>query len=356
MSGFLSYLKEDKQTRGAAGKPAVDHRLEQQMKEVAAMFADDAGADAELDNVMGDTSSQASGGPPVVKKMKASKKVYEEEKKGEKEEDVEMEEYGSESNLSCDSKDLAGSDSDESMVFNAGKFGVIKTTKRGMYDFAFLKDAEFLAKSAEEQAAFIEVQMELRLERQMMKKRHDQMSSIEDLLEPLLSGNLLRTYSKLHPVKDFKGKGVPVNFKGGHSDYATAWRFLFLYEVYNILTNSRRADAKEEEHAEGQNKRGGRGGPGLRSQRTKWPGYAVCGLKEGGFQTLRLYDVPPHANTDAAVMASQSANMMHIDQKSGKQRNNTTDDNLKNLRSVRDDDLLLLSETVLDLKGKEDIK
>lgn len=249
------------------------------MKEVAAMFADDAGADAELDDVMGDSSSRASGGPPVVKPCKKK----EEEKKGEHVKDADMEEYGSESNFSCDSKDL-GSDSDESMVLNAGKFGVIKTTKRGMYDFTFLKDADFLAKSAEEQAAFIEVQMELRLKRQMMKKRHDQMSSIEDLLEPLLSGDLLKTYSRLHPVKDFKGKGVPVNFKGGHSDYVVAWRYLFLYELYNILTNSRRADAKEEEHAEGQNNRqNARGGPGLRARRTKWPGYAVCGLKEGGF-------------------------------------------------------------------------
>lgn len=179
------------------------------------------------------------------------------------------------------------------------------------------------------------------------------MESIEDLLEPLLSGNLLKTYSQLHPMKDFKGKGLPVNFKGGHSDYAAAWRFLFLYEVYNILTNSRRADAKEEEHAEGQNKRAGRGGPGSRSQRARWPGYAVCGLKEGAFQTLRLYDVPPHANTDAAAMASRSGNMMHIDQKAARQR---ADDNLKNLRAIRDDDLLLLSETVLDLKGKEDVK
>ena len=304
MSGFLSFLKEDKQPRGTKVQPAVGHKLEQQMKEVAAMFADEAtGADVELDDVMGDTSSQRSGGPPVVKPGKKKKDEKEEEKKkGEQEEDADMEEYGAESNLSCDSKDL-GSDSDESMVLNAGKFGVIKTTKRGMYDFTFLKDADFLAKSAEEQAAFVEVQIELRLKRQAMTKRHDQMSSIEDLLEPLLSGALLKTYSKLHPVRDFKGKGVPVNFPGGHSDYVGAWRYLFLYELFNILTNSRRADAKEEEHAEGQNRQNARG-PGFRVRQTKWPGYAVCGLKEGGFQTLRLYDAPPHAGFDAGAMVS----------------------------------------------------
>ena len=73
--------------------------------------------------------------------------------------------YGAESNFSCDSKDMDESDSDESVFLNGGKFGVIKTTKSGMYDFKFLKDAEFLAKSAEEQEAFIELQMELRIER-----------------------------------------------------------------------------------------------------------------------------------------------------------------------------------------------
>ena len=112
---------------------------------------------------MGDTSSQESGGPPIVKPIK--KKIVEEEKQGSKTKAVEIEDYDNESNYSCDSKEWLESDSDESMVFNAGKFGVIKTTKRGMYDFDFLKDAEFLAKSKEEQAAFVEVQMELRLQR-----------------------------------------------------------------------------------------------------------------------------------------------------------------------------------------------
>ena len=147
MSGFLGYLQEDNQPRGARRQPAVDHKLEKEMKEVAAMFEDDAGADAELDDVMGDTSSQASGGPPIAK---SSKKTVEEEKQGSQARAAEIEEYDSESNVSRDSKDWLESDSDESMVFNAGKFGVIKTTKRGMYDFEFLKDADFLAKSAEE--------------------------------------------------------------------------------------------------------------------------------------------------------------------------------------------------------------
>ena len=211
-------------------------------------------------------------------------------------------EYGAESSLSGDSNDMEDSDSDESVFLNGGKFGVIKTTKSGMYDFKFLKDAAFLAKSAEEQAAFIELQLELRLKRQMMKTRYDDMASIDDFLKPLLTGDLLRNHAKLHSVKDFRKKGIPVNFKGGHQEYLEIWRELFLHEVFNILINSRRANAKEEEHADAQNTANRRGGVGLRAKRPSWPGYAVCGLAERGFQTLRLYDQPPHANEDATAM------------------------------------------------------
>lgn len=183
-----------------------------------------------------------------------------------------------------------------------------------------------------------------------MKKRHDEMASIDDFLEPLLTGDLLRGYSKLHGVKDFRGKALPVNFKGGHSEYHELWRYLFLYEVFNVLANSRRADAKEEEHAEAQNRANRRGiGPGGRTRKAKWPGYAVCGLSEGNFQTLRLYHEPPHANRDAAAMRSKS-------KAQDKRRGALPDENLACLKSIRDDDILLLSESVIDLKGKEDIK
>lgn len=184
-----------------------------------------------------------------------------------------------------------------------------------------------------------------------MKKRHDDMASIDDFLEPLLSGDLLREYSKLHGVKDFRGQALPVNFKGGHSQYYELWRYLFLYEVFNVLVNSRRADAKEEEHADAQNRANSRSlGPGSRARKSTWPGYAVCGLSEGSFETLRLYHEPPHANRDATAMRSKSKFQ-------NKRRGaDPKDDNLLCLRSMRDDDLVVLSETAIDLQGKEDIK
>lgn len=136
------------------------------MKELASFFDDDAGHDKypELDHVMGDSSSQGSVGPPLAKPSKNEPKVIkvieEETKNGHNQDQANKcdfavdNEYGSEenqSNLSCDSKYQSDSDSDESMMLNGKKFSVTKTSKSGMYDFTFLKDAEFLAKSAEEQ-------------------------------------------------------------------------------------------------------------------------------------------------------------------------------------------------------------
>lgn len=118
----------------------------------------------------------------------------------------------------------------------------------------------------------------------MMKKRHDERLSIDDLLQPLLAGDVLRGFAKLHGVKDFRDKIIPVNFKGGHSEYLEIWRYLSMYEIFNILVNSRRANAKEEEHAEAQNRANLRGGRlDSRAKRLHWPGYAVCGLKDRGF-------------------------------------------------------------------------
>jgi len=43
---------------------------------------------------------------------------------------------------------------------------------------------------------------------------------------------------------------VPTNFVAGHFEYLERWELLFMYEVYNLLLNSRRSTAKEEEYAE----------------------------------------------------------------------------------------------------------
>ena len=45
------------------------------------------------------------------------------------------------------------------MQLNGKKISVTKTTLRGTYAFTFIRDAEFLAKSKEEQTKFIALQL-----------------------------------------------------------------------------------------------------------------------------------------------------------------------------------------------------
>jgi hypothetical protein len=141
----------------------------------------------------------------------------------------------------------------------------------------------------------------------------------------------------MHGSRDFKSRVLPINFEGGHQEYKDKWHFMFMYETYNILVNSRRTNSKEEEHAAEQNK--------LRGFQTKtkhysWPGYVVCGVKDE-FQTVRLYDEPPHAGIDAIAM---------------KDKTKSNDRFAFSLRQIREDDLIIISETKIDLKGKDDIK
>lgn len=52
-------------------------------------------------------------------------------------------------------------------------------------------------------------------------------------------------------------KTLPVNFNGGHAEYYEKWKYLFMYETFNTLCNSKRSNAKEEDHAKDQNKKFG---------------------------------------------------------------------------------------------------
>lgn len=50
-------------------------------------------------------------------------------------------------------------------------------------------------------------------------------------------------------VKQKQFRPLPVNFPGGHAQYLEQWKYLFFYETFNIMVNSRRSNAKEEEFA-----------------------------------------------------------------------------------------------------------
>jgi hypothetical protein len=59
------------------------------------------------------------------------------------------------------------------MQIIGSKYGLTKTSVKGTYDFQFLQDANFLAKSEEEKKRFIELQMNLRHKRKLMKERYE---------------------------------------------------------------------------------------------------------------------------------------------------------------------------------------
>ena len=87
---------------------------------------------------------------------------------------------------------------------------------RGTYAFTFLRNADFLARTKEEQTKFIELQIALRHKKVVMKERIANVNSIDDFLNPLLSGHILKEFSNINSNKHFKHKGLPVNFPGGH--------------------------------------------------------------------------------------------------------------------------------------------
>ena len=82
-----------------------------------------------------------------------------------------------------------------------------------------------------------------------MKRRYENRHCIDDFLRPILNIDLLDRYHE----QDHKFEKLPENFIAGHFEYLEKWELLFMYEVYNLLLNSRRSTAKEEEHAEQQN-------------------------------------------------------------------------------------------------------
>lgn len=239
----------------------------------------------------------------------------------------------------CDSDWDRDSDGSEiSQYLNGVRYTTTKTSKKGAYEFHFMQDADFLAKSAEEQEKFLELQRALRIKRQLMKERFDSRMCINDFIETLLTGDILKQFVNTHGYKDFKNRVLPINFDGGHAQYLQKWRHLFYYETYNILINNRRSNSKEEDYAIEQNKmRGGNS----RARKMNWVGYAVCGI-EGEFQSLRLYDAPPHAGDEAKSIA--------------KKTKDPYDTNLMNMKRIKQDDLLILSELKLDLGGQDDVK
>jgi hypothetical protein len=101
-------------------------------------------------------------------------------------------------------------------------------------------------------------------------------------------------FAKVNLRKHFKYKTLPINFSNGHQEYYEKWRYLFFYEVFNILINSRRSTEREDEFADQQNK-ANRGNSFVKRGKVMYSkAFGVVGITQGEFTTLRLYEEPPH--------------------------------------------------------------
>ena len=189
-----------------------------------------------------------------------------------------------------------------------------------------------------------------------MKRRYDNRHCIDDFLRPILNIDLLDRY---HDQKKVFEK-LPTNFVAGHFEYLERWELLFMYEVYNLLLNSRRSTAKEEAYADERNVAAQRNENSVattapkshldiqrdmsRKRRLYWVGYVVCGEKDMLFQNIRMYQKPPGAS-DPSEDKSLKA-----------QASSSTTENAFDLRQIREHDLLILSQSEINLRGQDDIK
>jgi hypothetical protein len=208
--------------------------------------------------------------------------------------------------------------------------------------------------SSEEHLRYLRLQEELRIQKQLMKRRYDFRLDIDEFVRPILNIDILDRFAEINSKKDFESYILPTNFKAGHFEYFQKWEHLFLYETYNMLLNSRRSDAKEEDHAQEMIRK--QGLDGVKETKTNldslplevssrqisrrgnkclhWIGYIVCGQKDMLFQNIKMYEKPPHSGaTDNESHQSDFS-----------------------LKQVREHDLLILSEDEIDLRGQQDIK
>ena len=82
------------------------------------------------------------------------------------------------------------------------------------------------------------------------------------------------------------------------------------------------------------------------NKKLMWVGYCVMGKQQSYFQHLRMYEEPPHSRN---IVNTSSEEMKVADADRALNRD-------LRLSQIKEHDLLLLSEKVLDLKGFKDIK
>ena len=121
------------------------------------------------------------------------------------------------------------------------------------------------------------------------------------------------------------------------------WEYLFSFEVYNLIFNSRRGNTKDEQpNTAGLEMIGGPPRPG---KKLSWIGYCVMGGSFGFLQALKMYDKPPH-----------SANIADPGNEAVAKQEDLKFNEGFTIRQVREHDLLLMTVEPVDLRGNTDIK
>jgi len=72
--------------------------------------------------------------------------------------------------------------------------------------------------------------------------RFENRKSFDELLQKILNGDIFDAFAERETFFPM----VPLTFGQGHWEYLEVWEYLFTYEVYNMLLNSRRSDSKDE--------------------------------------------------------------------------------------------------------------
>ena len=145
---------------------------------------------------------------------------------------------------------------------------------------------------------------------------------------------------------------MPLRFENGHWEYVEIWEYLFTYEVYNMLLNSRRGDSKDEKPNQAGHEM--KGSYSAKKQ-YMFVGYAVLGKEPNGlFQSVRVYKNPPYSKNIAAM--DEETGQMATDQLKGLKEDRSINDSF-NMRQIKEHDLILLSAERIDTPGHDnDVK
>lgn len=140
-------------------------------------------------------------------------------------------------------------------------------------------------------------------------------------------------------VVTFKEYHIEEDFYDGYAEYYYKWRYLFLYETYNFLMNSRwskftGSDTELKAQMMAMNK----------ERSLCWKGYFQYKGEVGRLALLKMYKQPPG-------IYNKNKNYSKIYEDPKRHEGERFE-----LSQVREDDLLVLSKFRINLEGQEDLK